>query len=132
MTAMTQKMERLMRVSSEHTPAAIPYSSSFRPRPRLRKLAGSVVKLIALGLPGIYTQLPVAAALRGAGDARFPLIASALGIWIFRVAVAPVFVYTFGWGLYGAWITIVLDQTVRALVVYGRFLTGKWMYMKTA
>ena len=96
------------------------------------KLAGSVVKLIALGLPGIYTQLPVAAALRGAGDARFPLIASSLGIWIFRVAVAPVFVYTFGWGLYGAWITIVLDQTVRALVVYGRFLTGKWMYMKTA
>ena len=93
-------------------------------------LAGSVVKLIALGLPGIYTQIPVAAALRGAGDAKFPLIASALGIWIFRVAVAPLFVYTFGWGLYGAWMTIVLDQWVRAIVVYARFLTGKWMYMK--
>lgn len=93
-------------------------------------LAGNVVKIIALGIPGIYTQLPVAAALRGAGDAKFPLIASALGIWIFRVAVAPMFVYTFGWGLWGAWITIVLDQSVRAAVVYWRFLTGKWMHMK--
>lgn len=93
-------------------------------------LAGSVVKLIALGLPGIYTQLPVAAALRGAGDAKFPLMASALGIWIFRVAVAPLFIYTFGWGLAGAWITIVLDQSSRAVVVYWRFLTGKWMHMK--
>ena len=43
MTAMTQKMVRLMTVSSEQTPAAISYSSSFRPRPRLRKLGGSVV-----------------------------------------------------------------------------------------
>lgn len=93
-------------------------------------LAGSVVKIIALGIPGIYTQLPIAAALRGAGDAKFPLIASALGIWIFRVAVAPLFVYTFGWGLWGAWSTIVLDQTARAAVVYWRFLTGKWMDMK--
>jgi putative MATE family efflux protein len=93
-------------------------------------MAGWVVKLIALGIPGIYTQLPVAAALRGAGDAKFPLVASALGIWIFRVAVAPLFVYTFGWGLAGAWMTIVLDQTTRAVVVYARFLTGKWMHMK--
>ena len=46
------------------------------------------------------------------------------------MAVAPLFVYTFGWGLAGAWMTIVLDQTTRAVVVYARFLTGKWMHMK--
>ena len=92
--------------------------------------AAIALKLIAVGLPGICTQIPIAAALRGAGDARFPLIASGLGIWIFRVAVAPLFVYTFGWGLTGAWLSIALDQTTRASVVYARFRTGKWMHKK--
>ena len=51
---------------------------------------------------------------------------SATGIWVFRVLVAPLFVYTFGWGLNGAWYTIALDQTTRAVVVYLRFRTDKW------
>ena len=37
-------------------------------------------------------------------------MASMAGIWIFRVMLAPVFIYTLGWGLTGAWMTIVLDQ----------------------
>lgn len=90
-------------------------------------LAGGVVKLIALGMPGISTQLPIAAALRGARDTRFPLMASMAGIWIFRVLLAPHFIYTFGWGLTGAWMTIVLDQTTRAVVVYARFKSGRWL-----
>ena len=51
------------------------------------------------------------------------------GIWIFRVILAGPFIYDFGWGLTGAWMTIVLDQTTRAVVVYARFKTGKWMHM---
>ncbi len=90
-------------------------------------LSAGVLKLIALGMPGISTQLPIAAALRGARDTRFPLMASMAGIWIFRVLLAPHFIYTFGWGLTGAWLTIVLDQTTRAAVVFARFKTGKWL-----
>ena len=90
-------------------------------------LSAGVLKLIALGMPGISTQLPIAAALRGARDTRFPLMASMAGIWIFRVLLAPLFIYTFGWGLTGAWMTIVLDQTTRAAVVYARFKTGRWL-----
>jgi len=90
-------------------------------------LSAGVLKLIALGMPGISTQLPIAAALRGARDTRFPLMASMAGIWIFRVMLAPLFIYTFGWGLTGAWLTIVLDQTTRAAVVYARFRTERWL-----
>lgn len=90
-------------------------------------LSAGVLKLIALGMPGISTQLPIAAALRGARDTRFPLMASMAGIWIFRVILAPHFIYTFGWGLAGAWLTIVLDQTTRAAVVFARFKTGRWL-----
>lgn len=90
-------------------------------------LSSGVLRLIALGLPGICTQLPIAAGLRGARDTRFPLLASMAGIWIFRVILAGPFIYDFGWGLTGAWMTIVLDQTTRAAVVYARFKTGKWL-----
>lgn len=90
-------------------------------------LSAGVIRLIALGMPGISTQLPIAAGLRGAKDTRFPLLASMAGIWIFRVLLAPHFIYTWGWGLTGAWMTIVLDQTTRALVVYVRFKTERWL-----
>lgn len=92
-------------------------------------LSAGVLRLIALGMPGICTQLPIAAGLRGARDTRFPLLASMAGIWIFRVMLAGPFIYDFGWGLTGAWMTIVLDQTTRALVVYARFRTGKWLHV---
>ena len=92
-------------------------------------LSAGVLRLIALGMPGICTQLPIAAGLRGARDTRFPLMASMAGIWIFRVMLAPVFIYTWGWGLTGAWMTIVLDQTTRAVVVYARFKSGRWLHV---
>jgi len=90
-------------------------------------LSAGVLRLIALGLPGISTQLPIAAGLRGAKDTRFPLMASMAGIWIFRVILAHPFIYTTGWGLTGAWLTIVLDQSTRAIVVYARFKSGRWL-----
>lgn len=90
-------------------------------------LAAGVLRLMALGMPGIATQLPISSALRGAGDTWIPLLASLIGIWVFRVAVAPLLMFTLGLGLTGAWLSIVLDQTTRAIVVYVRFAQGKWM-----
>jgi len=93
-------------------------------------LAGMVLKILALALPGQSTQLSISGALRGAGDTMYPLYASAFGIWVFRVIVAYVFVNIFNWGLVGAWVALVLDQTVRALIVYIRFRTDKWLDAK--
>ncbi len=93
-------------------------------------LAAGALRMVAVGLPFIFTQLPLAAALRGAGDTVFPLVASATGIWTFRVFVAPIFVNVLGWGLVGAWLSIVLDQGTRAAVNYWRFRSGKWMTKK--
>lgn len=94
------------------------------------QLSADALRLIALGIPGIYTQLTVAAGLRGAGDSTFPLVASALGIWIFRVLGGSFFIYTLGLQLDGAWLCITLDQYARAIVVYWRFRTGKWKNKK--
>ena len=94
-------------------------------------MSGTVLKIVALAQPGMSTQLSLAGALRGAGDTRYPLYASAFGIWVFRVAVAHVFVAIFKWGLIGAWAALVLDQYTRAAIVYLRFRSGKWKHMKS-
>lgn len=88
--------------------------------------AGMVLKILALSLPGQSTQFSLAGALRGAGDTMYPLYASALGIWIFRVVVAYIFVRVFHWGLIGAWVAFVMDQYTRSAVIHFRFRSGRW------
>lgn len=93
-------------------------------------MAGTILKILALAQPAQSTQLSLAGALRGAGDTKFPLYASAMGIWCFRVLVAYVFVNIFNWGLTGAWTALVLDQYTRSVVVFLRFRSGKWKYIR--
>ena len=92
--------------------------------------ASQVLKIIALGMPGIGTQIPISAALRGAKDTKVPLFANLISVWVFRVIVCNIFLNVFYWGIIGAWLTIVLDQTCRAVIVYTRFLRGKWLNKK--
>ena len=93
-------------------------------------MAGTVLKIMALSQPGQSTQMSLAGALRGAGDTVYPLYASFVGIWVFRVAVAYIFVNVFHLGLVGAWMALVLDQYTRATIVYLRFRSGKWKYIR--
>ena len=93
-------------------------------------MAGTVLKIMALSQPGQSTQMSLAGALRGAGDTVYPLYASFVGIWVFRVAVAYIFVNVFHLGLVGAWMALVLDQYTRSAIVYFRFHSGKWKYVR--
>ena len=94
-------------------------------------MAGTVLKIMALALPGLSTQLSLAGALRGAGDTKFPLYASAFGIWGVRVFLAIIFVNVFHWGLIGAWVALLLDQYTRATIVFFRYRSGKWKHIKS-
>jgi putative MATE family efflux protein len=107
-----------------------PMARLYTADPAVATAAGTVLKILALSLPGQSTQLSLAGALRGAGDTMYPLYASTTGIWIFRVVVAFVFVRIFHWGLIGAWVAFVLDQYTRSAVVYLRFRSGRWKYTK--
>lgn len=89
-------------------------------------MAGTVLKILAFAQPGQASQLALAGALRGAGDTIYPLYASILGIWVFRVGVTYLFVNIGGWGLIGAWTALVMDQYVRSIVIHLRFRSGRW------
>jgi putative MATE family efflux protein len=108
-----------------------PMARLYTNEPDVAAKAGTVLKIVALAQFGVSTQVTVGGALRGAGDTMYPLYASAIGIWVFRVFFAYVFVNIFKWGLIGAWVALVLDQSTRAVVVYLRYCSGKWKYIKS-
>jgi Na+-driven multidrug efflux pump len=89
--------------------------------PALRFLAFFQVPLVVLI---VYTQ-----ALRGAGDTRFPMLFSLLGVIFVRVPLAYVCGIVLDGGLIGAWIGMCSDVTLRAILMGVRYLRGKWVHI---
>lgn len=85
-----------------------------------------VLRVYAFLQPAQSTQFILAGALRGAGDTRWPLYSTALGIWGGRVAFSWLFINIFGLGLLGAWLAMALDQLGRSIFISVRFKSGKW------
>jgi putative MATE family efflux protein len=88
--------------------------------------AAFVLKIATLiTFPQNYLSI-VSGCLRGAGDTVWPLVSSLIGMIVARVSLAALFVLIFHWGLGGAWFAAVLDQSIRSVLIYFRFKTGKW------
>ena len=91
----------------------------------------AVVGVPAFRLMSLY-QIPNAilivliCVLRGAGDTRFPLFCSLIGNVIVRVSVGYFFGVVLNGGLMGAWIGMGTDNILRSLLVYWRFVAGRW------
>lgn len=89
-----------------------------------------VLKVYAFMQPAQSTQFILAGALRGAGDTRWPLYSTAMGIWGGRVAFSYLFINMLGFGLIGAWLAMALDQLGRSIFISHRFKSGRWKTIK--
>lgn len=89
----------------------------------------------AFPIVGLF-QIPLlvgiiyAAALRGAGDTRFPLLVTAISTFGLRLPLAWLWGIELGWGLAGAWGAMCVDMAVRAGMASARFLRGRWMHIR--
>lgn len=85
-----------------------------------------VLKIYAFAQPFQSIQFILAGGLRGAGDTKYPLYSTALGMWIGRVGLGWFFVNVVRMGLPGAWLGMAIDQIVRGIFISLRFRTGRW------
>jgi Na+-driven multidrug efflux pump len=92
--------------------------------------AAEVIFILGLIQPVQTTQIVMAGSLRGAGDTRFVAITMLLTATLLRPTVSLLFIYGFGWGLPGAWYSIIVDQLIRLVLLYSRFSRGKWISIK--
>jgi Na+-driven multidrug efflux pump len=98
--------------------------------PEIIRMSSNALKIIAIVQPFQSSQLILAGALRGAGDTVWPLVSTFIGVIGIRVMLAYILVNELGLGLSGAWIAVFVDQFIRWLLIYSRYRTGKWKYVK--
>lgn len=85
-----------------------------------------VLRIIALFQPFLAITLVTTSALQGAGDTKFPMYSSLVGIWGIRVVGVYILSIRLGYGLVGVWTAYAIDITVRGIILMVRFLKGKW------
>lgn len=85
-----------------------------------------VLRIIALFQPFLAVTLVTTSALQGAGDTKFPMISSLIGIWGIRVVGVYILSFRMDYGLVGVWTAYAIDITLRGILLMLRFLKGKW------
>ena len=75
-------------------------------------------------------QVMFSGCLRGAGDTRYMAFASLISVGILRPTLAYIFCYPLGFGLIGAWMSLIFDQFLRFALSATRFYGQKWCKVK--
>lgn len=89
-----------------------------------------VLRIIAFFQPFLCITLVITSALQGAGDTKFPMYSTFIGIWGIRVIGTYLLGIVWGLGLVGVWISYAFDIFVRSILLMIRFLKGRWMKIK--
>lgn len=98
--------------------------------PLVRSLGAPPFRAVALFQPLLAISIVYVGALRGAGDTRFPLLITILGLSLVRIPAAYLFGAVLGTGLWGAWMAMCGDFVLRAGLAAVRFIRGKWALVK--
>jgi putative MATE family efflux protein len=94
--------------------------------PEVVHLTVVFIYIIALAQPLMAIEFTLGGALRGAGDTRFPLIATLGGIIIGRLIPASTFVWL-GLSVYWIFGVMLLDYAIKAMLLLHRYRSRKWL-----
>ncbi len=79
-------------------------------------------------LCAVHSALPNG--LRAAGDVKWVMWASLFSTVVCRVFFSWLFGMKFGWGVIGITLAMVVDWTIKAMLVYFRYHSGVWLEKK--
>lgn len=84
------------------------------------------IYMICLAQPLMACEFVIAGALRGAGDTRFPLIATFCGIIFGRLIPALIFLML-DFSVYWIFSVMILDYTLKTILLWRRYRSRKWL-----
>lgn len=83
--------------------------------------------LIAIAQPIVWSlSFILPSALRAAGDSTFTSTTSLLSMWLFRVICGYLLGITFGMGVFGVWLAMVIEWGIRGFIFYLRYRGDRW------
>ena len=84
------------------------------------------LKIVALlQIPLAFTMV-VAGSLRGAGDTRFIMVATMIGMWGVRIPIALEVGYWLNLGVFYVWLAMIADWTLRMALMLWRYRSERW------
>lgn len=87
-------------------------------------------RILALLQPCMVISIVYIGGLRGAGDTRYPMLITILGVILFRLPLGYFFGIVCQGGLYGAWLGMFADIIWRAISATIRYSRGRWLTTK--
>ena len=84
------------------------------------------LKIVALLQVPLALTMVLAGSLRGAGDTRFIMIATMIGMWGVRIPLAFITGYWMGLGVFYVWLAMIADWTVRMGLMLWRYRSERW------
>lgn len=90
-------------------------------------LGSNVLIILAFSVYFQIAQVITMGSLRGAGDVKFVAMLSIVSVTVLRPTLTYIMAYSLGFGLYGAWFSVFIDQGIRYLVSLVRFGHAKWL-----
>jgi len=91
------------------------------------ELTSTILITAALVQPIIWPfAFVLPAALRGAGDAKFTMVSSVIGMWVFRIVLGYILGVYFSFGVIGVWTGMYTDWIARGLLNIFRLKSGRW------
>lgn len=94
------------------------------------ELGAPLIVILSVIILFQIVQVIVVGALRGAGDVKFVATLSLVSVSIVRPALTYVFAYGLGFGLTGAWMSVLVDQIMRFVISQMRFNSATWTKIK--
>lgn len=95
--------------------------------PEMLEYGTLIAHFIAIIMPIQVAKIVFNGMLRGAGDVRFTLIGSTVGVTIVQSILMYILIIVMHMGLRGVWISILVSQAVQLILFTWRYKSGKWM-----
>jgi putative MATE family efflux protein len=89
-------------------------------------LGTGFLKIVAFLQIPLAVTMVLAGSLRGAGDTRFIMWATTIGMWAVRVPIAFVTGVWLNYGVFAVWLAMIADWTVRMALMLWRYQSERW------
>lgn len=99
----------------------------FRDDPEIVKLGGTFLIFAAAFQFFDAISIVTSGALKGAGDTRWPMVASMVSAWLVFLPLGYVLAFRTSLGVVGGWISATIYIYLLGSALFLRFLSGKWM-----
>jgi putative MATE family efflux protein len=109
---------------------ARPLTALFIDDPAVLHWSTLCVMIAALEQPTIAITYVFAGALRGAGDTKWPMYITTLGVWVARIPLVYLLIVVLRFDITAAWLVTAADFLLRSLVLWRRFTGGSWEKIK--